>query len=119
MLDVYVGWYSDRYGQTPYTAPTARQPAQLARRDGRLVLLRLGHSVQYGAKTSEGFARVSAKFELDEDGGDDVVDVAVAPVWAAHYSDPDATLALHLDVALQDGGFRKLGGASLRDGWEG
>lgn len=119
LADVYVDWYSDTYGQEPYVAPSARQAMVLARRDGQLVQVRLGRSVEQGASTSEGWVRVSAKFDLDEDGGEALVDVAVAPVWAAHAGDPDDTLALHVDVALADAGFRRIGGRPLRDGWEG
>lgn len=119
LADVYVDWYSDRYGQEPYTPPTARQAMMLARRAGVLTQVRLGRSVERGAETSEGWVRVSAKFDVEEDGGEELVDEVVAPVWAAHSGDPDATLALHIDVALADSGFRRIGGHPLRDGWEG
>lgn len=119
MSDVYVDWYSDVYGQSLYVAPQVRQPVALARRGGRLVQVRLGRSVQRGVSSSEGWVRVSATFDADEAGLPDTVDAAAASVWAAHSADPDATLALHLDVALQDAGFRRIGGTPIRDGWEG
>lgn len=118
IADIYVDWYSDVYGQEPHASPRARQAMALARMDGRLVQVRLGRSVQFGVSSSEGWVRVSSNFDADEADLPGAVDDAVAPVWAAHSADPADELKLHIDVALQDAGFRHLG-RPLRDGWAG